>query len=131
MTGGVRARFPLRWIFWVSCGEAVGFAVAAGVAVTVTVLHPDALVAFVVTIVGGAVEGAALGAGQLIGLRRNRPATVPWLAATSAGAATAWAIGLLPSTLELGFLGVAHPRPRAGRTRAPRRDSGGAMGRHP
>lgn len=86
-----------------SCGEAVGFAVAAGVAVTMAVLHPDALVAFAVTIIGGAVEGAALGAGQLIGLGRNRPASLPWLVATSSGAAAAWAIGLLPSTLELDF----------------------------
>ena len=47
----------------------------------------------------GAVEGATLGAAQLAGMGARRPDPRKWIGATALGAALAWAIGLLPSTL--------------------------------
>jgi hypothetical protein len=52
-------------------------------------------------VLAGAVEGALLGFGQSIGFRRAG-LSVPraaWIAVTSAAAALAWSIGLLPSTV--------------------------------
>jgi len=51
-------------------------------------------------VVGGMVEGAALGAAQALVLRPVLPGfrTTAWVVATSAAAGLAWLVGMLPST---------------------------------
>lgn len=82
-------------------GESVGFlAPTAGFALTSTLgLNP--WTAHALMIVLGAVEGALLGLGQVAGLRDTAggvPAR-PWITASAVGAALAWSLGMLPSTL--------------------------------
>ncbi|MGW9631001.1 hypothetical protein ACWGST_09880 [Agromyces sp. NPDC055520] len=92
------ARTPLvRWIVAVAVGEATGFAVAVVVAIGALPL-PDPW-RYLTIVAGGAVEGATLGAAQLIGMGARRPDISRWLGATTLGAAVAWSIGMLPSTL--------------------------------
>ena len=85
------------WFLTVTAAEALGFAVPA-MAGAVTA---DAPVAVVLTVVplAGAVEGAVLGAGQAVVLRRALP-HLPvrrWIAMTSVAAAVAYLVGLAPS----------------------------------
>lgn len=90
-----------RWIVAVTVGETLGFAVAAVVAVVaVGVALPDPW-RYLAFVFAGAVEGATLGASQLVGMGARRPHAPAWIAATALGAAIAWSIGLLPSTLSL------------------------------
>jgi hypothetical protein len=90
-----------RWIIAVTVGEALGFAVAAAAAVaTATLALPDPW-RYLVLVFAGAVEGATLGAAQLVGMGAHRPHAPAWIGATAFGAAIAWSIGLLPSTLTL------------------------------
>ncbi len=91
--------FVRSWVVRVALGEAAGFAVAAvtGVALAATGAPPP--VALPLAISAGAVEGLALGWGQYAAMRGGRPPRGPWLAATAVGAAFAWALGMLPSTL--------------------------------
>lgn len=90
-----------RWIIAVTVGEAVGFAIAAAVAVgTVGLAMPDQW-RYPVIVVGGALEGAVLGGAQLIGMGPRRPGAVRWIVATALGAALAWSIGLLPGTFAI------------------------------
>ncbi|GAA2085473.1 hypothetical protein GCM10009840_23260 [Pseudolysinimonas kribbensis] len=93
-----------RWIVAVTVGEAVGFAVAAAIAVVVTVSGMNPALGLLLIVSGGAVEGALLGIGQVVGLGRFAPARRRWIGATSAGAAAAWGIGLMPSTIGLNDL---------------------------
>lgn len=86
---------------WTVAGETAGFAVAAVVAVSVTTAVATPSLAYVLVVLGGAVEGGLLGLGQSIGFGRLG-IPVPrgrWIAATSAAAALAWSIGMLPSSL--------------------------------
>jgi hypothetical protein len=87
-----------RWIVAVLVAETAGFGIAAVGAITAgaSAASYGLLVAF------GALEGACLGAGQAYALRGSG-ILVPqarWIGATAAGAAIAWSIGLLPSTLQ-------------------------------
>jgi hypothetical protein len=91
--------FARRWVVRVSLAEAAGFAVAATVGASLAFAAAPASVAYPVAIAAGAVEGLALGAGQYAAMQSARPALVPWLGATAAGAAFAWALGMLPSTI--------------------------------
>jgi hypothetical protein len=86
-----------RWIPVVALAELVGFAVPAVVGVA-TVDSPVA-VSFPALLAAGAVEGAVLGAGQAVVLRRCLPALAVrrWVALTAAGATVAYVLGLLPS----------------------------------
>lgn len=99
MSGAPKRAFIIRWIAAVAIGETLGFAVAATVAVGVTAAGPvlTVWVAYALVVAGGAVEGVLLGlAQQWAGRPQIGPA---WVAATSGGAALAWALGMLPSTL--------------------------------
>lgn len=100
MSGTPRRAFIVRWIAAVTVGETAGFAVAATLAVGVTVAGPalPAWIAYAIVVAGGAAEGALLGAAQQWAAGRAQVGPA-WVAATSGGAALAWAIGMLPSTL--------------------------------
>jgi hypothetical protein len=90
-----------RWIVSVSIGEGVGFAIATSVAILTIVGGLDDPARFVLVIAGGACEGAALAIGQYLGMRTGRPPMGRWVGVTTAAAALAWTLGLLPSTLGL------------------------------
>jgi len=91
----------LRWIVAVSIGEAVGFAIAAGVAILTIVGGIDDPARLVLVITAGAIEGASLATGQYAGMRSHRPTAWRWIGATAVAAAVAWTLGMLPSTLGL------------------------------
>jgi len=99
--GSIRPFSLPRWISWVVAGEGVGFlAPTAGFALTST-LAATPWAAYVTMIVAGALEGALLGAAQAAALK-GPPLAVPrlrWIAVTAAGAAFAWALGMLAPTL--------------------------------
>jgi len=95
--------FIRRWIVTVSVAEALGFAVASGVALAVTFRGLDGAAAFVLPIAGGAIEGALLGTGQWLAMGRRRPLAIAWIGATAVGATIAWTLGMLPSTLGADF----------------------------
>jgi hypothetical protein len=103
MTAGVAAP-PLRgrsltwaWFLTVTVAEVLGFAVPA----VAGALVADATAVVVLTVVplAGAVEGALLGAGQALVLRRALPGLPVrrWIAMTSLAAVVAYLVGLLPS----------------------------------
>lgn len=85
------------WLPVVALAELAGFAVPAVVGV-LTVASPI-LVALPALIAAGIVEGAMLGAGQVLVLRHVLPAVSArrWVVATAGGAALAYLLGLLPS----------------------------------
>lgn len=93
-----RDLFLPRWIVSVTLAEAVGFAVPAVVGGTLGFLAAPAGVVYPAMILAGACEGVLLGYGQSIGFGSAVPRS-RWILATAAGAATAWSIGMLPSTL--------------------------------
>lgn len=70
-------------------------AVGGVLAVTAT---PGFLV-YALMIAAGACEGALLGLGQSIGFGSSVVPRSSWIAATAGGAAVAWSIGMLPSTI--------------------------------
>jgi len=72
---------------------------AAGMALTAASSRP--ILTLVTMVLAGSVEGAVLGSAQADCLYRWRvlPARRRWVAATSVGAAVAWSLGMLPSTL--------------------------------
>jgi hypothetical protein len=96
----MRARLR-RWVLVVTVGEAVGFTVPAAVGVAMTAASCEPAVSLVAMVLAGSVEGAILGTAQadclyrwgVLLLRRR------WIVATSLGAAVAWSLGMLPSTL--------------------------------
>lgn len=90
-----------RWILIVAAAEAAGFAVAATVALLAMGAGLPAGPTFAATVAGGAIEGALLGTGQWIGMSGHRPPAVRWILSTTAGAAIAWSLGMLPSTLGI------------------------------
>jgi hypothetical protein len=102
------ARFFRRWLALVALGESAGFAVAAATGVTVAVTEPAPVLAFLMLLAAGAVEGALLGVGQVLALRAlpiERSLLRRWPGLTGLAAVLAWSIGLLPSTLPgLGWL---------------------------
>ncbi|HTL42676.1 MAG TPA: hypothetical protein VL294_14490 [Pseudolysinimonas sp.] len=93
------ARDIRRWILRVTIAETLGFGLAASVAAAVAASGIAPAPGYLLTIAGGAVEGAMLGVGQWLGMPGSRPPAVAWVGATSAGAAVAWSIGMLPSTV--------------------------------
>jgi hypothetical protein len=104
------ARDIRRWILRVTLAETLGFGVAASVAALVAVSGIAPVPGYLLTVAGGAVEGAMLGAGQWLGMPGSRPAAAAWVLATAAGAAVAWSIGMLPSTVGFDpFSGAAAP----------------------
>ena len=99
-SGGGRPALA-RWIIAVTVGEALGFAVAAVAAIGAAALALPDPWRYLALVCAGAVEGATLGAAQLVGMGAHRPPARLWIAATALGAAIAWSIGMLPSTFAL------------------------------
>ena len=93
----------VRWVLVVTLGEAVGFTVPAAVGVAVTGASWGPLATLVAIVLAGSVEGAMLGGAQADCLYRWRvlPVRRLWIVATSVGAAVAWSLGMLPSTVNL------------------------------
>lgn len=91
----------LRWVLVVTLGEAIGFMVPAVVGAGMSAASWAPLPILIAMVLAGAVEGAVLGAAQADCLYRWRvlPLRRWWIAATSLGAAVAWSLGMLPSTL--------------------------------
>ncbi|WP_051215391.1 hypothetical protein [Granulicoccus phenolivorans] len=100
--GRAERRFGCRWIVAVSIGEAIGFAVATATAITAILLRVDDVQRLLLAVAAGAVEGAALASGQYAAMTHHRPPLGRWTAATAAGAALAWLLGMLPSTVGFG-----------------------------
>jgi hypothetical protein len=89
-----------RWVLLVTLAEAAGFMVpTAGMALTAASSRP--ILALVTMVLAGSVEGAVLGSAQADCLYRWRvlPVRRWWIIATSLGAAFAWSLGMLSSTL--------------------------------
>ena len=94
--------FFRRWMGFMALGEGAGFAVAAATGVAVAINEPPPAQTLVMLLVAGAIEGAALGVGQVLALRAlplERALLRRWPLLTSLAAVVAWSIGLLPSTL--------------------------------
>lgn len=99
--GAVRPFRLGRWVSLVVAGESIGFlAPTAGFALT-SAFGLAPWTTYPLMIAFGAVEGALLGLGQFAGLRGTAGAVParPWVAVTAVGAALAWTLGMLPSTL--------------------------------
>ena len=91
-----------RWVVATTCGELAGFAIPAIVGATATSVGVAQSTSMVLLVLAGVGEGAVLGWAQSRMLRRELPrlGTGDWVGATAAGAAAAWTIGMLPSTLH-------------------------------
>ena len=100
--GALRRATYRRWVIATAIGELAGFTIPAlaGTGVAAAGVQPAAALALMVA--AGAGEGAVLGWAQSRALRRDLPglSTRSWTAATAAGAAVAWLVGMLPSTLH-------------------------------
>lgn len=97
-----RSSFFRHWLVWATLGEGLGFAVVALTGVTVALTAVPPVLAAVVLLTAGAVEGALLGAGQVHALGAlpiSRSSLRAWIPLTSLAAVAAWCIGLLPSLL--------------------------------
>src|SRR5512133_4188178 len=90
-----------RWVLLVTLGEAVGFSVPAALGVAVTAASWGPVATVLAMVLAGSLEGALLGIAQADCLYRWRvlPVRRRWIVATSLGAAIAWSLGMLPSTL--------------------------------
>ncbi len=86
------------WLLNVSVGEALGFCIPAAVGVLVLQRAPAVVLAALVA--AGALEGLVLGVAQSRVLHREffGFARRDWAVLTSAAAAFAWLVGMLPST---------------------------------
>jgi hypothetical protein len=95
-----RRRVQAQWVGATVAGELLGFCAPALVAALVADAGPAVTVLSLVA--AGIVEGAVLGAAQAAVLRVAIPAISParWIGATSLGAAVAWLVGMMPSTLH-------------------------------
>jgi hypothetical protein len=102
-----RRTFIVRWIGLVALGETLGFAVAVAVAVAVSTSALPPAAAYATIVAAGAVEGGLLGLAQQTAIGRARLARRSWAVATAVGAAVAWSIGLLPSTMEMDLSGAS------------------------
>lgn len=95
----------LRWVGANALGELAGLGVVGAVASSVVRAFGEPLsagyaLAFAALSIGlGAAEGAIVGYAQASVLRRRLPRLRGWIGATVLGAAVAWALGMLPSTV--------------------------------
>jgi hypothetical protein len=90
--------FLRRWVVSVTLAEAAGFAIPAIVGGILSLLAAPAAVVYPAMVLAGACEGGLLGFGQSFGFGPAVPRP-PWIFATETGAAAAWCIGMLPSSL--------------------------------
>jgi hypothetical protein len=91
-----------RWVGWTVAGEAAGFAIAATAGALAATQDLPRTPEFALLVGAGSIEGALLGAGQAMGMRKLQlsPRILRrWPTVTSAAAAVAWSIGLLPSSI--------------------------------
>jgi hypothetical protein len=95
MTGS----FMQRWVFAVTAGETIGFMIPAAVGGVLALAAAPGFVVYPLMIGAGACEGALLGVAQSIGFGSSVVPRSSWVAATAGGAAVAWSIGMLPSTI--------------------------------
>ena len=95
----MRSTFLRRWILAVTAGEATGFLIPAAAGGMVALTAAPTWTVYPVMIGAGACEGALLGLGQSLGFGPSVVPRAAWVTATAAGAAVAWSIGMLPSTL--------------------------------
>jgi hypothetical protein len=93
-----RDPFLRRWLVSVTLAEAAGFAIPAIVGGILSLLAAPAGVVYPAMVLAGACEGVLLGFGQSIGFGSAVPRSA-WMLATAAGAAAAWSMGMLPSSL--------------------------------
>jgi hypothetical protein len=91
----------LRWVLLVTLAEAVGFTVPTAVGTVVTRASWGPVATLIALVLAGSVEGALLGTAQADCLYRwgILPVRRQWVAATGLGAAVAWSLGMLASTL--------------------------------
>jgi hypothetical protein len=102
-------RYWLNWTFACGIGEFLGIGAAAGIAVLHRVLlgEPDdigeGILAILIMVIAGVIEGTITGLFQWKVLRRKfeRLPAKSWVGFTIAGAAVGWLLGMIPST----FLG--------------------------
>lgn len=96
----VERKLWVRWVFAMTIGELVGFAVPMIVGIAAWMLGmSDFAIAAIVTL-AGAGEGAAIGFAQWLVLRDVLPINRrDWVLATALAAVVAYAIGMLPSNL--------------------------------
>lgn len=97
----MRSGFTLRWVVLVAIGEALGFAVAVGAAITAILLQLDDVARLALIVPAGAIEGALLATGQYLAMRDRRPHPGRWIGFTAVAASVAWLLGMLPSTIGL------------------------------
>lgn len=97
------------WFMTVTLAEVAGFAVPATAGV-LSVEWPSSMM-FALLVVAGGVEGTILGYWQAHVFQRviNAFPSRAWVAATAAGAALAWSLGLLPVLLADQLEGAAVP----------------------
>lgn len=95
MTGS----FVRRWVLAVTAGETIGFMIPAAVGGVLALTAAPVFIVYPLMIAAGACEGALLGAGQSIGFGTAVVPRSSWVRATAGGAAVAWSIGMLPSTI--------------------------------
>lgn len=94
-----------RWVAANALGELAGLGIVGAVASSVVRVFGEpvsagyALAYAALSICLGAVEGGIVGYAQASVLRRRLPRLRGWIAATMLGAAIAWALGMLPSTV--------------------------------
>lgn len=93
--------FLRRWVLMVTLGEGLGFLAPTLVGGLAFAAGVSGWSFYVLMVVAGAVEGCALGLAQSTALRRSGAPVDRgrWTGLTSAAAAFAWALGMLPSTL--------------------------------
>jgi hypothetical protein len=98
-----------RWVLWTAAAEVAGFA-APAVAGVATADRAGAA-QYVPLVAAGAVEGAALGAGQAHVLREVLPGlrVRAFVVATSVAAAVAYAVAMLPAAWHPAFAGLPVP----------------------
>jgi hypothetical protein len=91
-----------RWIVLVAAGEWLGFLAPATVGGIAAAQGMSGWPFYLLMVAAGAVEGSVLGIAQSTALVRSAVAVsrVRWTCLTAAAAACAWALGMLPSTLE-------------------------------
>ena len=100
-----------RWVVATTCGEHAGFTIPADVGATATNAGVGQGASMALLVLAGVGEGTVLGWAQSRMLRRELPElrTGDWIRATAAGAAVAWAIGMLPSTFSRQLLELWPP----------------------
>ena len=88
-----------RWVLAVTVGETIGFMIPAAVGGVLALAAAPGFVVYPLMIAAGACEGALLGVAQSIGFGPSAVRRSWWVMATAGGAAVAWSIGMLPSTI--------------------------------